>query len=317
MGWAIAIHGGAGTIKRTMPAERIQELKGELAAALKRGSNVLATGGSALDAVEAAVVALEDADAFNAGKGAVFNREGEHELDASIMDGRTLGCGVVGAARRMKNPIRVARLVMEKTPHILLVGPGADDFASEHGAELVDNDYFATERRREQWKKFAAQDPKGLSRSEDDTGDAKGTVGAVAVDRDGNVATATSTGGLTNKLPGRVGDTGVIGAGTYADNETAAVSCTGHGEAFVRRVVAHAVCERMRLFGEPLDAAAQDVVANVMKAGEGGLIAVDARGNVAMPFNCEGMYRGCADERGRFEVHIWEAVGRGVDPAVG
>lgn len=301
MAWTIAIHGGAGTIKRGMAKEQADDIKRALAACLKRGSDVLAVGGSALDAVERAVRALEDDERFNAGRGAVFTRDGGHELDASIMDGQTLACGAVGGARTPKNAITLARAVMEKTPHILLVSDGADAFAEEAGVERVEPSYFTTDRRREQWERAR---PGTLSRSEDD--EPKGTVGAVALDQAGRLAAATSTGGLTNKRAGRVGDTGCIGAGTYACASTCAVSTTGHGEQFMRHLSAYAVHARMEHGGASVGEAARAVVHDVMRPGDGGLIAVDARGAVAMPFSSEGMYRGAADHEGRFEVHIWD-----------
>lgn len=315
MAWAIAIHGGAGTIKREMSDEHAVAIKRALAACLKKGTNVLATGGTALDAVEAAVRALEDDERFNAGRGAVFTREGTHELDAAIMHGGTLACGAVGGVRTPKNPISLARAVMERTQHVLLVGEGADAFAREIGAPLESHEYFGTERRREQWQKLSSSSPGSLSRSEDDGGEAeddqdaeqaKGTVGAVALDVHGDMAAATSTGGLTNKRAGRVGDTGVIGAGTYACNRTCAVSTTGHGEQFMRHLSAYAVHARMELRGEILEDAANAVIHDVMRPGDGGLIAVDGAGRISMPYSSEGMYRAAADHDGRFELHIWD-----------
>ncbi len=306
MAWAIAIHGGAGTIKRDMPDEVVSDIKRALASCLKRGMDVLATGGSALDAVETAVRALEDDEHFNAGRGAVFTRDGAHELDAAIMDGESLACGAIGGARTPKNPVSLARAVMEQTRHVLLVGEGADAFAREIGAPLVPQAYFSTERRRAQLERLSASSADALSRSEDDEGEAKGTVGAVALDGRGNLAAATSTGGLTNKRAGRVGDSGVIGAGTYACNRTCAVSTTGLGEQFMRHVSAYAVHARMDLKGEILEQAANALVHDVMDAGDGGLIAVDGAGRVAMPYSSEGMYRAAADHEGHFEVRIWE-----------
>lgn len=302
MAWAIAIHGGAGTIKRDMPAALVAEIERALATCLKRGMDVLATGGSALDAVETAVRALEDDEHFNAGRGAVFTRDGTHELDAAIVDGRTLACGSIGGAKQPKNPVSVARAVMERTEHILLVGEGADAFARETGAPLEEPGYFSTARRREQWQKLQ---PGVISRSEDDEG-AKGTVGAVALDSQGNMAAATSTGGLTNKRAGRVGDTGVIGAGTYACNRTCAVSTTGHGEQFMRHLAAYTVHLRMELKGEVLEQATNAVIHELLEEGAGGLIAVDGAGRIAMPYSSEGMYRAAADHTGAFSVSIWE-----------
>jgi L-asparaginase / beta-aspartyl-peptidase len=275
--------------------------------------DVLATGGTALDAVEMAVRLLEDDEHFNAGRGAVFTRAGTHELDAAIMDGKSLRCGAIGGARTPRNAVTLARAVMEKTPHVLLVGEGADAFAREVGAAVAEQEYFATERRREQWQRMASR-PDALSRSEDDEGsegegdegDAKGTVGAVALDPFGDLAAATSTGGLTNKRVGRVGDTGCIGAGTYACNRTCAVSTTGHGEQFIRHLSAYAVHARMELCGDDVEAAARAVIHDVMQPGDGGLIAIDSGGRVAMPYSSEGMYRAAANHEGHFEVHIWD-----------
>jgi L-asparaginase / beta-aspartyl-peptidase len=306
MGWTIAIHGGAGTIQRGMPLDEVEAIKRSLAACLKRGMDVLAVGGRALDAVQTAVMALEDDEHFNAGRGAVLTRDGEHELDATLMDGRDLACGAIGGARTPKNPIVLARAVMERTPHVLLVAEGADALAREAGLELVSQGYFTTARRKAQWERFRALAPGALSLSEDDEGP-KGTVGAVALDQAGDLAAATSTGGLTNKRAGRVGDTGCIGAGTYACNRTCAVSTTGHGEQFMRHLAAFAVHARMELAGSALEDAARAVIYDVLQPGDGGLVAVDAAGRVAMPYSSMGMYRAAADHEGRFEVHIWEA----------
>jgi beta-aspartyl-peptidase (threonine type) len=304
MTWAIAIHGGAGTIRRDMPPERVDEIRAALGEALEVGREMLARGARALDATEAVVRFFEDDPKFNAGRGAVLAADGTHELDAAIMDGATLRCGAVGAARTPRHAISLARAVMEETHHILLVEEGADALARELGLEQVANDFFTTERRKAQWERFRSEHPGALSRSEDDT-EGKGTVGAVALDVHGDLVAATSTGGLTNKRRGRVGDTGVIGAGTYANNATCAVSCTGTGEEFMRHLSAHAVHARMSLAGESLEEAARAVVFETMSPGDGGVIAVSHRGEVAMPFSSEGMYRGAATDGGRFEVHIW------------
>ena len=260
--------------------------------ALDAGYEVLAQGGASLDAVTAAVVALEDDPLFNAGRGAVYNAAGKHELDASIMDGAGRRAGAVAAVSRISNPVLAARAVMEKSPHVLLVGRSAEQFARQHGLPLVRNTYFNTQERREALRKR-------LKRHH-------GTVGAVALDRHGNLAAATSTGGYTGKLPGRVGDSPLIGAGTYADNSSCAVSGTGWGEAFIRIALAHEVSARMRHKGEDVrraSRAALRMLAGIQ--GDGGLIALDRRGNIAMPFNSEGMLRACVDADGRRVVKIY------------
>lgn len=300
--WALAIHGGAGTIPKNLPEEVQRQYLDGLERALAAGKAVLEAGGAALDAVEQAVRALEDDPLFNAGRGAVFTNAGTHELDASIMDGRNLRCGGLAAVKTPKNPITLARLVMERTPHVLLAGEGGDAFAREAGVELVEQSWFSTDKRKQQW---LALQGAGLSRSEDEPAP-KGTVGAVARDVHGHLAAATSTGGLTNKMPGRTGDSSVIGAGTYADDRSAAVSCTGSGEEFMRHVSAYAVCCRVGLLKESLAEAARAVVHEHMQPGDGGLISVDRDGNVAFAFSSEGMYRGEANAEGRFEVWIWE-----------
>lgn len=277
---------------------------------LTAAQRLLAAGGSALDAVSLAVDLLEDCPLFNAGHGAVFTHDETHELDAAVMDGATLRAGAVGCVSRVRRPLRAARAVMEHTDHVLLVGAGAEALAQRLGLEMVSPDYFSTDARREQLRRALAADralldhdgaalvfrqPAAAAAPLDD--DRKlGTVGAVALDAKGNLAAATSTGGMTNKQPGRVGDSPVIGAGTYADNRTAAVSCTGTGEMFMRTAAAYDVCARMAYGGLSLDAAARRVVMDTLPAigGRGGLIAVDAQGNLAMPFNTEGMYRGYA-----------------------
>jgi beta-aspartyl-peptidase (threonine type) len=326
---AIAIHGGAGTIlKSTMTPELEAEYRGGLEDALRVGWEILSRGGSALDAVEETVCSLEDFHLFNAGRGSVFTHDGKNEMDASIMDGRTLDAGAIAFVRNVKHPIKLARLVMEKTPHILLAGEGASEFARELGVEFAPDDYFFTGHR---WKQLLHAREEGVvqldhtgpnaergmrSAESDADGDSdkpgdgkpatdqsphsafriphsKGTVGAVACDADGNLAAATSTGGMTNKKFGRVGDTALIGAGTYADNKTCAVSCTGHGEFFMTGVTAYDVAARMMYKSIELGAAANEALEHLTKiGGEGGFIAVDASGNVVLPFNSDGMYRG-------------------------
>lgn len=296
--YAIAVHGGAGVIPKDMEEERKQEYVDTLEAALRLGRDQLDGGAAALDVVEAVVRTLEDSPLFNAGKGAVFTHDGKNELDAAIMDGRDLNCGSISGVTTVKNPIRLARLVMEKSPHVFFLGAGAEAFADEMGVERVTSDYYFTERRWEQLQKALA---------EEKTGDKKhGTVGTVALDRAGNLAAATSTGGLTNKRYGRVGDVPVIGAGTYANNKTAAISCTGWGEKFIRHNVSHDVSALMEYKGLSVEEAANEVIHGKLEPGDGGLIAVSHTGEIALVFNSEGMFRGAADSNGRFDVAIWE-----------
>ena len=282
------MHGGAGTIsRRSLTPRREREYRAGLAAALQRGYAALEDGGSSMDAVTAAVVVLEDSPLFNAGFGATFNAAGEHELDASVMDGATGKAGAVAAVQRIKNPVLAARAVMERTAHVLLAG-----------LALVSPRYFSTPERAQALRRAREHAVTGAA-------DRHGTVGAVALDRLGNLAAATSTGGHTNKMAGRIGDSPVIGAGTYADNATCAVSTTGIGEYFIRAVVAYDAAARMRYGGESLKTAARHALARVVAlGGDGGLIAVDSGGNVAMPFVSEGMYRGVARD-GRFQVAIY------------
>lgn len=309
--WAIAIHGGAGTIPKSDPEEISRGYQESLRQALEIGRSILREGGTALDAVEKVVIFMEDDPHFNAGKGAVYNRDGGHELDASIMDGRTLACGAVAGVTTVKNPIILARRVMNETRHVLLMGEGAERFAGLMGVARVEPKYFDTERRREQWRRHleesAGGDRAALVQADDATLPRdRGTVGAVAVDRHGNLAAATSTGGLTGKMFGRIGDTPIIGAGNYASNSGSAVSGTGTGEEFIRHNVAYRVSALMEYRGLSLQEAAEEVVHRVLKPDDGGIIAADRRGNLALVFNSNGMYRGAADSSGRFEVAIWE-----------
>ena len=307
----IAIHGGAGTMSRNdISAEQNAAYQAALQGILRPAQQLLADGGSALDAVSLAVDMLEDCPLFNAGHGAVFTHDETHELDASIMDGATLRAGAVACVSRLRRPLRAARAVMEHSEHVLLVAEGAEAFAASLGLELVAPDYFSTDARRAQLHRALASNATVLdhdgaalvfhaaapSKAPLDESTKFGTVGAVALDANGNLAAATSTGGMTNKRPGRVGDTPLIGAGTYADNRTAAISCTGTGEMFIRTATAYDICARMAYAGQSLDAAAQEVVMKVLPTlnGRGGLIAVDAQGNLSLPFNTEGMYRGWA-----------------------
>ena len=281
----IAIHGGAGVMRRDKPGERQR-------AVLKRALEAAYAEKTALDAVTAAVVVLEDSPLFNAGRGSCFNADGEIEMDASVMEGERLRAGAVAAVRRIRNPVLAARVVMEKTRHVLLAGDGAEKLARRYRLKLESPAYFKTERRLDALRRNLKN--------------YHGTVGAVALDREGNLAAATSTGGYTGKLPGRIGDSPIIGAGTYADNRACAVSGTGLGEAFIRAAVAYDVAARMRYRKESLAGAAAAALANVARlGGDGGLIAVDRRGNVAMPFNSEGMYRASIDRRGKIRVEIF------------
>jgi L-asparaginase / beta-aspartyl-peptidase len=304
--WGMVIHGGAGTISReAMSAEAEAEHRARLAEALRAGHEVLAGGGSALDAVEAAVRLLEDAPQFNAGRGAVFTSDGRNELDASIMDGRTLRAGAIAAVTHVRNPISLARLVMERSVHVMMARDGAEAFGIEHGVEIVDPEWFRTEHRWRQLEQARERERRGADAStSDDT--RFGTVGAVALDRAGYIAAATSTGGMTNKRFGRIGDAPIIGAGTYAD-DSCGVSATGHGEFFIRNVVAYDICARMRYGGASLQNAAQEVVMHrlVAQNAEGGIIAMDRHGNVAMPYNSGGMYRGRIGSDGQPQVFIW------------
>lgn len=305
MGWVICIHGGAGVIGKDQPAERVALYRAGLAAALDAGRVVLAVGGSALDAVQAAVFTMENDPRFNAGKGAVYNAAGGHELDAAIMDGLTLACGAVAGAKTIRNPIIAARAVMETTPHVLLACEGADAWAAAEGLETVPNDYFDDAYRYEQFLKAKESARIQLDHA-DEPDSAKGTVGAVALDARGHLAAATSTGGMTNKKYGRVGDTPVIGAGTYANDQSCAVSCTGTGEEFMRHVVGYGVHARMTWGGMTLEDAAGELVHRVLKPGDGGLIAVGKDGSWAMPYNSPGMFRGVATSDGVSAVAIWE-----------
>lgn len=305
--YAIAIHGGAGTIrKEDLTPEQDSAYRAALNAALDIGEKILSEGGDALDAIEQTIRYLEDSPLFNAGKGAVFTHEGKNELDASVMRGADLGAGAVGGVTNIKNPISAARAVMEQSPHVMLTGRGAEQFARERGLEIVDPTYFFTQNRWEGLQRAKAEEAvrldhdgkQGYAPGQEEPGhDYKfGTVGCVALDKAGHLAAGTSTGGMTNKRWNRVGDAPIIGAGTYANDATCAISCTGHGEFFIRWTVAHDVSALMEYKGMSLMDAANEVVNAKLKqaGGEGGLVAVDRLGNVALPFNSEGMYRGYA-----------------------
>ncbi|OYT70134.1 MAG: beta-aspartyl-peptidase [Chloracidobacterium sp. CP2_5A] len=313
---AFAIHGGAGGIsKDSTPPEREALYRAKLAAVVTAGHNVLKRGGSALDAVVTAIVMMEDSGVFNAGKGSVFTSAGTCELDASIMDGATRAAGAVAGVKRIKNPIRAARAVMERSPHVLLTGVGAETFAAEQGLTLVSPKYFGTEEGRRELERVKAEESKRPKVAQSVPAEALprklGTVGAVALDAQGNLAAGTSTGGMTNKRFGRVGDAPIIGAGTYADNATCAISCTGHGEYFIRSVVAHDVAALMAYKGLSLAEATQEVVLRKLVAfgGLGGLVALDRAGNIAMPFNSPGMFRAAIGADGKVFVGIYREDG--------
>ncbi|MEM9022463.1 MAG: isoaspartyl peptidase/L-asparaginase [Bacteroidota bacterium] len=303
--YTLAIHGGAGTIDPAeLTPEKEQAYRQALEVSLQAGQEMLAAGQSALDAVEAAVRSLEDCPLFNAGRGAVYTADGTFELDASIMWGADQSAGAVSGVKNIRNPISLARQVMEHTEHVFLGGQGAQDFATHIQAPLEPDSYFHTDQRYAQWQALKGTDKVSL-----DHGSSKpiGTVGAVAMDVHGHVAAATSTGGMTNKRYGRIGDTPVIGSGTYANDATCAVSCTGHGEFFLRAVVAYDVACLMEYQGLSLEAACHRVVKEklVEFGGEGGLIAVDAAGNVCLPFNSVGMYRGSVQQDGTLHTAIF------------
>lgn len=318
---AIAIHGGAGTIRKdTMTYEVEQEYRSGLQTALLKGWQILKNGGSSLDAVEAAVVELENNSLFNAGRGAVFTHEGKNEMDACIMDGKTRRAGAAALVQNVKNPIKLARAIMENSEHILLAGTGAIEFAKQMNLEIAPDEYFFTDFRYRQLLKALDNDVIELDHAAcktelikepiEDKSEQKqkpiGTVGAAARDSFGNLAAATSTGGMTNKKFGRIGDTPITGAGTYADNTTCAVSCTGHGEYFMREVAAYDVACRMKYKNSNLIEAAEETIENLREiGGEGGLIAVDALGNIALPFNSEGMYRGFMVTDNEPEIYIF------------
>lgn len=307
MKFSIAIHGGAGTlVKGMMTPELEAKYKNDLERALDAGYEALANGKSAVDAVEIAVKLLEDSPLFNAGKGSVFTADETHEMDASIMDGKTRSAGAVSLISGIKNPISLARDVMDKSGHVFLAGSGAMKFAKSLGYEILPDSYFFDKFRHDQWLEIKDSDTFQLDHSA--SKDSKfGTVGAVACDKNGNIAAATSTGGMTNKRFGRVGDSPIIGAGNYAHNATCAVSCTGSGEYFIRGVVAYDVACLIEHRGLSLQEAAHEVINNrILKInGDGGLIAVNAQGEIAMPFNTEGMYRGCRNSEGLKQVLIY------------
>lgn len=315
--WGMVIHGGAGAMTpQSVPPERQAEYRAALTEALRAGHAVLARGGTSVDAVEAAINVMEDNPLFNAGRGAVITADGRIELDAAIMDGATLKAGAVAGLHTVRNPIDLARAVMERSPHVMMIGEGAETFARQNGLQMVEESYFWTPNRRQQWERMRMQDSlradsvrragQGAAWAVPD--ERKwGTVGAVALDQQGNLAAGTSTGGMMMKRFGRVGDVPIIGAGTYANNRSCAVSATGHGEFFIRNTVAHSICALMEYGGLPLQAAADSIVMKqlVAQQGEGGVIAMDRQGNFTMPFNSTGMYRGRVDAAGNVTVGIF------------
>jgi beta-aspartyl-peptidase (threonine type) len=303
--FVIAVHGGAGTIlKSSMTSEKEKAYSKALRDACDAGYQLLDEGRSSLDAVEAAVISLEDCPLFNAGKGSVFTHDQKHEMDAAVMEGKSLTAGAVAGVRNVRNPVHLARMIMENSAHVMLSGMGAEEFARSMKLKFEPDEYFYTSHRYDQLMEIRGTKKTML----DHTPEKKfGTVGAVALDRHGNLAAATSTGGMTNKQFGRVGDTPVIGAGTYANNKTCAVSCTGHGEFFLRAVVAYDISCFMEYKGLTLQEACNAVVNDKLVAmgGEGGLIAVDAAGNCSLTFNSDGMYRGMRNSEGKSLVDIY------------
>lgn len=307
--FTIAIHGGAGTILRKNMTKTLESsyLQG-LEEALHAGYASLERGGSALDAVRAAVVSMEDNILFNAGKGSVFAKDGSQEMDAAIMDGKSLMAGSVSAVKNIRNPIELAYAIMTKSEHVMLSGPGASEFAQTQKIKTEKDKYFFSQQRHDQWKQMQKKGGSELDHNVIVPEKRYGTVGAVACDKDGNIAAATSTGGMTNKQWGRIGDSPIIGAGTYANNKTCAISCTGHGEPFIRAVTAYDVSCLMEYKGMTLEEAMHLVVHDKLLKleGEGGMIGVDAKGNAAMMFNSEGMYRGMRDSDGKRELAIYK-----------
>ncbi|MEM6726166.1 MAG: isoaspartyl peptidase/L-asparaginase [Bacteroidota bacterium] len=307
--FALVIHGGAGTIlKKNMSPEKEKAYRDKLTEALEAGYAILEKGGEAGDAVVAAITIMEDSPLFNAGKGAVFTHAGTNEMDASYMDGKSLEAGAVGGVRTVKNPILAAKAVMEKSQHVMLTGSGAQEFAASQGIELVDTTYFYTERRWKSLQRVIEKENKGKKIEQ---AEKHGTVGAVALDKSGNIVAGTSTGGMTNKRWGRIGDSPIIGAGTYANSKTCGVSATGHGEFFIRYAVAHDIHARMAYKNIPLQKAANEVINEelVEAGGTGGVVALDKDGNIAMPFNTAGMYRGYILPNGEAQVFIYKDEG--------
>ena len=309
--YTIVIHGGAGTIlKKNMTSEKEKAYRDAMNEALNIGETILKSGGSSIDAVEKTINFMEDSELFNAGKGAVFTHEGKNEMDASIMFGKDQNAGAVGGVTNIKHPISAARAVLDKSDHVMMTGNGAEDFAKKNGVEIVDPAYFKTERRWESLQRILKSEKGESILSEDEDKDKKhGTVGCVALDQDGNITAGTSTGGMTNKKYNRIGDSPIIGAGTFADNATCGVSCTGHGEFFIRYTVARDIAAMMEYGGKSLAESAQYIINEklVEKGGSGGIVALDQNGNVAMNFNTAGMYRAYA-KPGERVVKIYKEV---------
>lgn len=307
--FALVIHGGAGTIRKSqMLPKKEKEIRAKLSEALETGYAILESGGTAMDAIEKTINVMEDSPLFNAGKGAVFTHDGKNELDASIMNGADLSAGSVGGVSRVRNPIGAARAVMEKSNHVMMVEDGADAFAESQGLEMVDPEYFYTERRWKSLQKMLkTEGSESTTQLDHDAKELYSTVGAVALDKNGDLAAGTSTGGMTNKRFGRIGDSPIIGAGTYADNEGCAVSATGHGEYFIRNVVAYDINALVKYREWTINQAADYVVKEklVEQKGSGGIIGIDYQGNIAMPFNTEGMYRGYVLPDGQIKVLIY------------
>jgi beta-aspartyl-peptidase (threonine type) len=316
--FVLVIHGGAGTIlKSQMTPEKEKAYQQGLSDALQKGYDVLSKGGTALDAVEATIKIMEDNPLFNAGKGSVFTNEGKNEMDASIMDGKTLKAGAVAGVTTIKNPITAARAVMDKSGHVMMTGKGAEQFAAQQGCTIVDPSYFFVEDRWKALQRAKADDSlkpfqrdtsKSFLKQPENKDYKYGTVGCVALDVYGDLAAGTSTGGMTNKKFGRIGDSPIIGAGTYANNSTCAISCTGYGEYFMRLVLAKSVSDRMELAHQSLTDAANELIMHKLSdlGGDGGLIAVDKDGNITMPFNTEGMYRAYITSDGKKEIKIYK-----------
>ncbi len=312
--FSIVIHGGAGYIKKeNISPEKEKEYRDKLEEAIKVGYNILKNGGTSLDAVEKTINVLEDSPLFNAGKGAVFTHEGTNEHDASIMDGRTLNAGASAGTKTIKNPINLARAVMEKSPHVMLSGSGAEIFAEEHGLEIVEPSYFYTAPQMKSLERAKNAEKNKMSLFYDsEIKDSKfGTVGCVALDKNGNLAAGTSTGGMTNKRWGRIGDSPIIGAGTYANNNTCGVSSTGWGEYFIRGMVAYDISALMAYKGIPLAEAANEVIQKKLPeigdgAGEGGIIAIDKNGHMVMEFNTPGMFRATMNDKGELYVGMYK-----------
>lgn len=308
----LGVHGGTGMDKKDVTPELDRQFRAALTEALKRGKAYLDAGGSSLDAVEAAIRVLEDSPWLNAGRGAVFTRDGRNELDASIMEGRQKRAGAVAGVQVIKNPISAARTVMEKSRHVMFIGRHAEVFAAQHGLEIVDPSYFWTEMRWKAIQELWRQEAQDKQRHQSGVPPLRkmdfGTVGAVALDREGNLAAGTSTGGMTGKMPGRVGDSPIIGAGTYADNDAAAISCTGHGEYFIRFAVAHEVVAQIKYRQIAAEAAVDDVINRQLKnaGGEGAAIVLDKTGRFAAAYNSEGLYRGCITRTGDIRVRLYE-----------